>query len=84
MSQSQQKLDMSKTTIYQIRIQGKLDATWSEYFGAKSTSVEQDESGKAVTIILTEPMDQAALVGLVNHLNTLGIPLISVEPARLD
>ena len=32
-----------------------------------------------VTALMSEPVDQAALVGLINHLNALGLPLVSVE-----
>ena len=75
---------MSEPAVFQIRIQGELDESWSEYFSVKSVSVEKGEAGDAVTVFITEPMDQAALVGLVNHLNALGIPLISVEPVSLE
>lgn len=75
------KLTMHRPAVFRICIQGELDERWSEYFGAKSTSVEVDEAGNIVTVIVSEPIDQAALVGLVNRLNALGIPLISVEPA---
>ena len=75
------KISMHAPAVYRICIQGELDESWFEYFGARSASAEVDESGNTVTIIISEPMDQGALVGLVNHLNALGIPLISVEPA---
>ena len=84
MSQSYEKINMSKPTVFQICIQGELDESWSEYFSAQSVSIETDKTGNAVTVFMTEPMDQAALVGLVNHLNALGIPLISVEPFQVE
>jgi hypothetical protein len=79
MGQTYQKLNMYEPAVFRICIQGELDESWSEYFSAQSVSVELDQDGNAVTILISEPMDQAALVGLVNHLNALGIPLISVE-----
>ena len=79
MGQSYRKLNMYEPAVFRICIQGELDESWSEYFGAQSVAVEVDEDGNAVTAIISEPMDQAALVGLVNHLNALGIPVISVE-----
>ena len=75
------KISMHALAVYRICIQGELDESWFEYFGAQSASAEVDEAGNTVTIIISEPLDQGALVGLVNHLNALGIPLISVEPA---
>jgi hypothetical protein len=32
-----------------------------------------------LTTLTSEPVDQAALVSLINSLNTLGLPLVSVE-----
>ncbi|HET6446766.1 MAG TPA: hypothetical protein VFI27_19535 [candidate division Zixibacteria bacterium] len=80
MAESSRKLNMHRPAVFRICIQGELDEDWFEYFGAQSASVETDKMGNAITVIMSEPMDQAALVGLVNHLNALGIPLISVEP----
>jgi hypothetical protein len=40
---------------------------------------EVDEAGFPVTTLISEPVDQAALVGLINHLNGLGLALVSVE-----
>lgn len=80
MGQPKRKLNMYEPVVFHICIQGELDESWSEYFGVQSLSVEMDKAGNAITCLISEPMDQAALVGLVNHLNALGVPLISVEP----
>jgi hypothetical protein len=80
MEESYQILNMYEPVVFRIRIQSDLDKSWSEYFGAQSVSAERDKAGNIVTVIISEPMDQGALVGLVNHLNALGIPLISLEP----
>ena len=49
------------------------------YFGAQSMSVKSDEAGFPATTLTSEPVGQAGLIGMVNHLNTLGLPLVSVE-----
>ena len=79
MEEPYRKLNMHEPTVFRICIQGVLDESWFEHFGAQSTSSEVDKAGNVVTVIISEPMDQGALVGLVNHLNALGIPLISVS-----
>lgn len=79
MGHSYRKLNMYEPAVFRICIQGELDESWFEYFSAQSVSAESDEAGNKVTVIISEPMDQAALVGLVNRLNAIGIPLISVE-----
>ena len=75
----QPKVNMFDPAVFRIRIQGKLGDTWMEYFGAQSMSVEVDEAGLSSTTLISEPVDQAALVGMINHLNGLGLPVVSVE-----
>jgi hypothetical protein len=70
---------MFDPVVFCIRIEGKLSESWSEYFGAQSMSVEVDEAGLSSTTLISEPVDQAALLGIINHLNDLGLPLVSVE-----
>ena len=82
MDQSFRKYNMRESAVFRICIQGELDESWFEYFRAQGVSVEKIDGGQAVTVITSEPMDQSALVGLINHLNDLGIPLISVDPVR--
>ena len=81
MEEPYRKLNMHEPAVFRIRIQGELDESWFDYFSAQTTSVERDRVGNVVSVIISEPIDQGALIGLVNHLNALGIPLISVEPA---
>ena len=65
--------------VFAIRIQGEIGEGWAEYFGARTISVERGESGFPVTILTTELVDQAGLIGMINHVNMLGLPLVSVE-----
>lgn len=79
MEQLNHKLTMSDPTVFCVNIQGRLDDHWADYFASQSITAAADEAGNVVTTLISEPMDQGALVGLINRLNTLGIPLISVE-----
>jgi hypothetical protein len=74
-----QKLNMYESWVFAIRIQGELNEDWSEYFGAQSMSVESDKAGFAVTTLISEPVDQAALIGMINCLNGMALPLVSLE-----
>ena len=65
--------------VFVIRIQGEIGESWAEYFGARTISTEQGEAGSPVTVLTTEPVDQAGLIGMINHVNMLGLPLVSVE-----
>ena len=79
MGQPQRRINMFDPAVFGIRITGKLSESWSEYFGAQSISVEEDEAGLCTTLLISEPVDQAALIGMINHLYGLGLPLVSVE-----
>ena len=82
MGQTQQRINMFELAVYSIRINGRLGESWLEYFGAQSMSVEKDASGRHATTLISEPVDQAALVGMINHLNGLGLPVVSVESVQ--
>jgi hypothetical protein len=79
MEQRRQRINMFEPAVFSIRVEGRLGDSWSEYFGAQSISVEEDEAGLSSTTLISEPVDQAALVGMINLLNGLGLPLVSVE-----
>ena len=57
---------------YQIRIKGHLGPQWTDWFGGLNITLE--ESGDT---LLTGPLDQAALHGLLKKVRDLGMPLIS-------
>ena len=79
MEQRRPRINMFDPAVCSIRIEGRLGESWSEYFGAQSISVEEDEAGRCTTTLVSELVDQAALVGMINRLNGLGLPLVSVE-----
>jgi hypothetical protein len=60
---------------YEIRVQGQLDESWSDWFEGFTLTNESDE-----TTTLTGPViDQAALHGLLRRVGDLGVTLISVN-----
>ena len=73
------KLNMYAPAVFASRIQGEIGEYRAEYFGARTISTEWGEAGFPVTVLTTEPLDQAGLVGLINHVNMLGLPLVPVE-----
>jgi hypothetical protein len=75
----QGKLNMYDSVVFTIRVQGEIGEAWAEYFGARTICAERGVAGFPVTVLTTEPIDQAGLVGLINHVNMLGLPLLSVE-----
>jgi hypothetical protein len=68
-------------TVYQIRVQGRLDDRWSEWFSGLSVLVG-DEPGHLPITTLRGPVDQAALRGILNRVWDLNLRLISVVPVE--
>ena len=69
--------DLSK--IYQIKAQGQLDESWSDWFDQMTVTVECDTDGFPVTILTGPLVDQATLHGILRRINDLNLPLLSVE-----
>ncbi|PPL14296.1 hypothetical protein [Microterricola pindariensis] len=63
------------THTYQVRLRGRLDERWAEWFVGFTLAGDADG-----TTVLTGPVaDQAALHGLLRRLGALGATLISVN-----
>jgi hypothetical protein len=59
---------------YHIRVKGQIGPEWSEWFdGMTITSDETNE-----TILFGQVVDQAALYGILNKIQALGLTLLSV------
>ena len=78
MSNTSHRLTLYEPACYRIRIQGMLDESWAEELGMGIGWLKEFGQGP-VTILKGEVLDQAALLGLLNRLYGLGLPLLSVE-----
>ncbi len=66
--------------VYQIRVEGHLNNSWSEWFEGLTIAHEADG-----TTVLTGPLaDQPALYGLLIKIRDLGLPLVSVNRIEPD
>lgn len=63
-----------------IRVKGKLDAEWSEWFGGLAVDhiLAQD------TVLTGQVVDQTALFGILTKVRDLGLQLVSVEVADIS
>jgi hypothetical protein len=64
-----------EAAVYEIRVKGILDKSWSEWLGG--LDVRPLDSG--VTVLTGPIRDQSALHGLLNKIRDLGMPLLCVE-----
>ena len=71
------KLTMDQPAIYQIKVPGVLSNCWSNWSMKIEVNIEIADKRAPITT-LTGNLDQAALLGLLRQLNSLGLPLISV------
>ena len=63
-----------ETPIYCIRVKGRLSPEWADWFG--DMAITTAEGGDT---LLTGPVDQAALHGLLHQVRDLGVPLLAVN-----
>lgn len=64
-------------TIYEIKIRGRLDKRWADWFGGMTFTYEDEDTTTLRGIV----PDQAALYGFLSGVRDLGLPLISVQQA---
>ncbi len=59
---------------YQIRVRGRLDEGWGEWFEDMKIAHAENE-----TVLRGRVRDQAALYGILNKLRNLGLELVEVR-----
>ena len=77
MNEVKYKLTLDRLATYQIKVPGHLDESWSDWAEGIEITVKRKGDGLPVTT-LTGTFDQAALLGLLRRLYSLGLSLISV------
>jgi hypothetical protein len=71
------RADAGRPSTYEIRITGRLDPRWEEWFDGLTITVDNGD-----TLISGRVVDQAALHGLLRRVRDLGLPLVSVTPGK--
>ena len=69
---------------YEIRVVGVLDLTWSDRLQGLVIRVKEYADGMFVTILSGRLKDQAALLGVLNALFSLKLPLLFVFCMKHD
>ena len=64
---------------YQITVEGKIDASWSDWLGGTQLVSQKEADGMQITTLSGTMIDQAALRGLLIQLWDLNLILRSVQ-----
>lgn len=73
------KLTPGEAAEYRIKIQGHLDESWSGRLGGMKIGVVGQGKNEAKTVLTGRVADQAQLIGVLNSLYELHLPILSVE-----
>jgi hypothetical protein len=79
MKNSSEKPVLDQPGTYEIRVPGRLDKSWSEWFEGMTITVERGDDGPTITTLTGIIVDEAALQGLLDRLYSLGLRLLSVK-----
>lgn len=64
--------------IYQIKIDGELPVSWSDWFSDLVIETQRTFSGSIITTLTGPIVDQAALHGILSRIRDLNLKLIAV------
>jgi hypothetical protein len=64
--------------IYQIKVKGELDKSWSEWLDNIQIGCEDQQDGTVITILTVDVTDQSTLFGILDRIRDLNILLVSV------
>jgi hypothetical protein len=68
-----------RRAVYRIRVEGNLQASWSERLGDMTISPGPSDEGLPTTTLVGELRDQASLAGVLKTLYDLQCAVLSVE-----
>jgi hypothetical protein len=71
-------ISFDRPATYQIHVQGKIDPNWSDRMAGMQIRIFLQQTTRPITTLEGEVSDQAALLGVLNSLYELHLPIISV------
>jgi hypothetical protein len=78
MNEQFSKLRLGGPANYQIKVQGRLEQGWSDWFDDLTIHIQSQGDGPSITVLTGTVSDQVALHGLLARIRDLNLPLISV------
>ena len=79
MKRASRRLRLDQSARYRIKIQGRLDESWSAWFDDMMITFESGDTHTAITTLTGTVTDQVALYGLLSRIRDLGLPLLLVQ-----
>lgn len=79
MMEERQALNLNESAHYRIQAQGGFNPAWLDFLSGQWVLGGQQASHQGVTILVGQVVDQAALLGVLEQLYSLGLPLLSIE-----
>ena len=76
--------ELDRPVAYQIKVRGRLDASWSDWFGGMAVRSEEGSDGSPVTTLTGTVADQSVLRGILNGIWDLNLTLISANRIGID
>jgi hypothetical protein len=70
--------------VYQIRVEGELDQSWSDWFSGVKVLTESHGGGLPITTLTGVMADQSALRGIISKIWDLNLTLVSVTRLGSD
>lgn len=77
-------LNLDNPAQYRICAQGIFDPSWLDMLSGEWTIVESPENRSDTTVLKGEVVDQAALMGVLEQLYSLGFPLLSLSASTSE
>lgn len=66
-------------SVYEVRVQGRIDSQWSKWFDDMTVCTAEIDEALVYTTISGAVADQAALLGLLQKLYSLGLPICELR-----
>lgn len=79
MKNSSQRFRQGQAATYQIQVQGWISERWADWFDDMTITLEGEDDASGITMLTGVVVDQAALLGLLQKLYNLGLPLLLVR-----
>jgi hypothetical protein len=71
-------IPFDRPAIYKISVQGRIDPNWSDRMAGMKIRNSLEQKNPPITTLEGEVTDQAGLLGVLNSLYELHLPIISV------